>query len=342
MLTALKPFGSADWERSALSNIVRVRHVVCRTEAELAAHAADVDILLSDVEAPVSTAVLSSAARLRAVVCMSTGVDFVDLQGATERNVIVTNLPDYAVEAVAEHAIALLFALLRHIVRGDRLVRESRWSERSGLGASECANKVLGIIGAGRIGRRVAEIGKALGMRVVAFSPRAPTSQVSDGLELCDSLADLLQVADFVSIHTSLRPATRGMFGAAEFRLMKHEALLINTSRGAVVDEHALIAALRAGMLAGAALDVFDVEPPATENPLLGMDNVVLSPHVAWFTREARQRARQTIHAQVAAISRGELPVHVVNPDAAGGWLRRWPKGTVRGQTGPAGTPLSP
>jgi phosphoglycerate dehydrogenase-like enzyme len=226
---------------------------------------------------------------------------------------------------VAEHTFALLLALLRQVPRGDRSVREHRWSERRALGGAECAGKVLGVIGAGHIGRRVAQIGAAFGMRVMLFSPSA--SSFESAVEVCGSLADLLRVADVVSIHTSLRPDTRGLLGAPQLALMKPDAYLINTSRGPVVDQDALVAALRDGKLAGAALDVFAVEPPSPDDPLLALDNVVLSPHVAWFTREARQRARDTIVAQVEAITRGDVPLHVVNPATIGEWRRRYAPG---------------
>lgn len=319
MLVALKPFGEADWEQAALAHLADVRHVVCSCEAELIVNAHDADLLLTDTDTPVSADVLNSAERLQAVICLSTGVDYVDVQAATDRNVLVTNLPDYAVQAVAEHTFALLFALLRHVVQGDRIVRQDNWAQRSRLSGVECAGKVLGIIGTGRIGQRVRRLGEALGMHVVVFSPNA---RLDPSCNLCDSLADLLRVADVVSIHTSLGPATRGLLGKEEFGWMKPEALLINTSRGPIVDESALINALQTSQIAGAALDVFEAEPPSPENPLLRLENVVLSPHVAWFTREARQRARETIYAQVAAISRGELPPNMVNPSAAAGWLQ--------------------
>lgn len=322
-LVALKPYGSAEWERAALSELLEVRHTVCATEGELIAAVPGVHLLLVDVDVPVTGPVIDAADRLRAVVCLSTGVDFVDLAEATRRGVVVTHLPDYAVQAVAEHTFALLFALQRRVVVGDRAVRDGRWEARQAFGGVELAGKTLGIVGLGRIGLRVAEIGRVLGMRPIAFSPRAsapPKARAGRAREVerCGSLDDLLRASDVVTIHTSLRPETRGLVGRGELALMRPHAVLINVSRGAIVDQAALADALRARRIGGAALDVLVTEPPAAGDPLLEAENVVLTPHIAWFTAEARERARQTVREQVRALVAGQSPPHVVNTEVLG------------------------
>ena len=238
---------------------------------------AGADGVVAMLTRPIDDAFLEAAGdRLRVVANYGVGVDNVNLDAARRRGVVVTNTPDVLTRATAELTIALILALLRRVAEGDRFVRSRepwRFSLEFMLGEG-LDGKVLGIVGPGRIGREVAGLGEAMGLRP-RFAGRG------------DPLAPLLESADVVSLHCPLTPETRHLLDAAAFAQMKRSAVLVNTSRGAVVDEAALIDALRSGRIAGAALDVFEHEPNVSEE-LLSLDNVVLTPHIASATRETR------------------------------------------------------
>ncbi len=246
------------------------------------------------------------------------GVDNVDLTAATERGILVVNTPDGPTESTAEHAVALLLALAKQVAAGDRNLRGTANMPHSRLQGTEVRGRTLGVVGFGRIGRRVAEIcGRGLQMRVIALDPRLNQSQAAAiGVEAVDSLEALLDQADFVSLHPALTPATRHLIGQPELQRMKPTAFLINVSRGPIVDELALIDALEAGELAGAAMDVFDPEPPAPDSPLFRLPNVVATPHISSFTDRGRQAMSQGAVEQTLQVLRGERPPYLVNPEA--------------------------
>ena len=246
------------------------------------------------------------------------GVDNVDLAAATERGIIVVNTPDAPTESTAEHAVALLLALAKQVVAGDRKLRGTANTPQSQLQGTEVRGRTLGVIGFGRIGRRVAQIcGQGLQMRIIAFDPYINQSQAAAmDVEVVDSLEALLDQADFVSLHPALTPATEHLISKAELHRMRPTAFLINVSRGPIVDEVALIEALEAGQLAGAAMDVFDPEPPTPNNPLFRLPNVVATPHISSFTDLGRQAMSQGAVEQVLQVLRGERPPFLVNPKA--------------------------
>ena len=246
------------------------------------------------------------------------GVDNVDLRAATERGILVVNTPDAPTESTAEHAVALLLALAKQVVAGDMNLRGTYNVPHSQLQGTEVRGRTLGVVGFGRIGRRVAEICKqGLQMQVIAFDPYISQSQAAAmSVEIVDSLEALLEQADFISLHPALTPETRHLIGPSELQRMKSTAFLINVSRGPVVDEVALIEALESGQLAGAAMDVFDPEPPSPDNPLFRLPNVVATPHVSSFTDLGRQAMSQGAVEQVLQVLRGERPPFLVNPEA--------------------------
>jgi glyoxylate reductase len=249
--------------------------------------------------------------QLRVVALHAVGYDNVDLEAASARGVVVTNTPGVLTRATAEFTLALMLALVRRVVAGDRLVRRGDdWSwEPSFMLGTGLAGKTLGIVGLGRIGREVARLAEAFWMRVVHTSR-------SGGLPL----AELLDGADIVSLHVPLTAETTHLLGAAEFRAMRQEAVLVNTSRGPVVDEAALVAALEHGEIAGAALDVFEREPQVPPR-LRALENAILTPHIASATEEARE-AMGMLGADSlrAVLVEGRRPEHVLNPEA-------WPRG---------------
>jgi len=262
-------------------------------------------------------------ARLRVLARPGIGVDRIDLAAATERGILVVNTPDGPTESTAEHAIALLLSLTKRVTLGDRDLRRGQgWSDYGAIPIGlEVSGTTLGLVGLGRIGGRVAEIARALGMRVLAFDPyAAPARAQALGVTLVGTLEELLGSADIVSLHCPAIPATYQLMNARTLALMRRGSYLINVARGAVIDEAALVDALRSGHLAGAGLDVFDPEPAAADNPLFFLPNTICTPHIASYTAASVLRMREMVCEQVAMALRGERPTELVNPDV---WERR-------------------
>ena len=263
--------------------------------------------------------------QLKLVARHGIGYNDVDVPAATARGVLATNTPDGPTEPTAEHTVALLLAAAKWIVKGDLYLRNSRPYTRSTLRGVEVRDLTLGIVGFGRIGRRVAEIcGLGLRMRVVVFDPYLPVGSAAPSyVELVGDLDTLLTQADFLTLHTPLTPETHHFIGARELHLLKPGSYVINASRGPVLDEAALIQALQEGHLAGAGLDVFDPEPPHPDNPLLQMENVVVTPHSAGNTVQGSIRTGQMLVEQVLHVLRGERPPDLLNPEAWPGRMQK-------------------
>jgi D-3-phosphoglycerate dehydrogenase len=234
----------------------------------------------------VDRAVLTASERLRAVCKHGVGVDNIDVRAAAELGIVVMNTPAANFESVAEHTVALMFALARRLPCQDARVRDGRWDKRDYRG-EELADKTLGLVGFGRVGRRVAELVAPLRMNILVYDPWADRKAPPGEITFVDALDELLPRADIVSLHCPLTADTRGMIGSDQLRRMREESWLINTARGAIVDEAALIEALHEGRIAGAALDTFEAEPPDPDNPLFSMDNVILTNHIAGISRRS-------------------------------------------------------
>ncbi|CAN5219980.1 D-glycerate dehydrogenase [soil metagenome] len=251
---------------------------------------------------------------LRVVANYAVGYDNVAVDAATRRGVLVANTPDVLTEATAELAIALMLALARRIGEGDRFLRSGErwdWAPTFMLGSSP-RGRTLGIVGLGRIGAEVARRGRELGMRVVYTAPGGPRPSPFAWLPL----AELLECSDIVSLHCPLLPETRHLIGGEELRAMRRDAFLVNTARGPIVDEDALVEALSGGEIAGAALDVFEHEPAVHEG-LLGLDNVVLTPHLGSATHETRTAMGMLcVSALTSVLLEGRVPENVVNRQA--------------------------
>jgi len=278
----------------------------------------DKDAVLILLSERIDGEVLEKAGRLRVISTMSAGYDHIDLKEATARGVYVTNVPGVLTDAVAEFALALLFAVARRVVEADRFLRSGSWrvawSPMFMLG-QEISGKTLGIIGLGAIGKAVARRARGLNMRVVYYSrTRKPDVEVELGISYVP-LNDVLSESDFLVLSTALTPETVKMIGEKELRSMKPSSYLINISRGAVVDEKALAKALKEGWIAGAALDVFEKEPIDPDNPLISMDNVVLTPHIASASFEARRRLAEEAAENILRVLRGEVPPSLLNPE---------------------------
>lgn len=284
----------------------------CRTAAEVASACRDAAGLIVQY-APITRAVLAALPRCRVVVRYGVGTDTVDIDAATDLGVAVCNVPDYGVEEVSDHALALLLALGRGIVTLDRAVRAGDWSLATVPGVRRLRGRVLGLVGLGRIGRAVARKALALGLEVIAHDPAAappPRGVTPVGLD------ELLARSDFVSLHAPLLPATRHLFDDAAFGRMKPGAFLINTARGGLVDTDALTRALAEGRLAGAGIDVLEQEPIAPGHPLLEQPNCLLTPHAGWFSQDAFAELKTKAAEEAVAVVTGASPRYCLNPEA--------------------------
>ena len=255
---------------------------------------------------------------LKLVVRHGIGYNTLDVPTATSYGVMCANTPDAPTESTAEQAVGLLLAVAKVIAKSDRWLRNNAPWTLNDLRGVEVRDRVLGVVGYGRIGRRVAEI-CALGLRMptIIFDPfLSSAAALPDGMTQVDSLEALLPQADFLTLHTPLMPETTHLMSDAQFAMMKPGSFLINVSRGPVVDEAALIRALESGHLGGAGLDVFDPEPPSPDNPLLRMENVVVTPHVASNTDKGYWRMSQGVVDQVIQVLHGECPACLIDAAA--------------------------
>ena len=254
---------------------------------------------------------IGRASRLKVIGRAGVGVDNVDVDAATRRGIVVANAPESTVVSAAEHTIGLLLALARNIPQAHSALVDGRW-ERSKWGGVELADKVLGVLGFGRIGRQVARRALGLGMRVVAYDPFVAAERFRElGVERVETPEDVYDASEFLTLHLPLTPETRRSINADAFARMRDGVRIVNAARGELVDEDALLEALRSGNVAGAALDVFSSEPYT--GPLLGLDNVVVTPHLAASTDEAQDRAGVIVAEQVAAALEGGLVSNAVN-----------------------------
>ncbi|HYT00302.1 MAG TPA: hydroxyacid dehydrogenase [Thermoplasmata archaeon] len=264
----------------------------------------------------VTAEVIRRGTNLKVIGRAGVGVDNIDVEAATERKVAVVNAPTASTVSVAELAIGHMLSLARHLPEADRSVKDGKWEKKS-LEGRELHGKVLGLLGSGRIGAEVAKRAQAFGMRVIAYDPYlVPATAEGLGIQLVDK-SSLFRQADMISVHAALTPETKGLVGAAEFALMKRSAFLVNCARGEIVDEPALLEALRSGTIAGAALDVFSQEPPV-RSPLLHAPHLVFTPHLGASTVEAQARAGAVIADQVLKALAGKRPELLVNPDVYG------------------------
>ncbi|MBU2055986.1 MAG: hydroxyacid dehydrogenase [Proteobacteria bacterium] len=266
--------------------------------------------------APFTREIIEAADALRVIGRHGVGVDTIDVKAATERGIIVVNTPNANAISVAEHTVTAIGALAKRMVVYDRATREGRWEIRNSYKAADLDGKTLGLVGIGRIGSMVAKRAAAFNMKVIAFDPYVKPEAAGElGVVLCTRMDDVFRQADVVSLHTPLTPETRGFVNEAKLRLMKPTAFLVNFSRGEVVDEKALYEALKTGVIAGAAIDVYDPEPPLKDNPLFELENIILSPHSAALTQECVIRMATGAAEGVVEVLTGKRPQFVVNPE---------------------------
>lgn len=249
------------------------------------------------------------------------GYDVCDLEAATAAGVAVVNQAGGNKEGVAEHALAMMLTVCKNLIAADRAVRRGGITDRDAFKGTELKDKTVGIIGIGYVGTRLAELCKGLfGCDIVAYDPLLTAEEIAaKGARKVGSLHELAAVSDFVSLNCPLIPTTRGMIDASVFNAMKDGAIYVATARGYIHDEEALVAALKSGKLAGAGIDVWDIEPPPTTHPLLAMENVILSPHTAGITYESRRNIAKIAAEQLVEVRNGQKPPRLLNPDV-------WPR----------------
>jgi D-3-phosphoglycerate dehydrogenase len=308
---------SVEPEAEVLARVgARIVEAQSGEEDELVELVRDADAILTCF-AKVTASVIRAGERLQVVGRYGIGVDNIAVEEATRLGIPVTNVPAYCLDEVAEHALALVFALARKICAYDAAVRRGDWSLGTGAPIFRIAGRTLGIVGFGKIGRTLAAKARGLGLEVIAFDPHTAAADV----ELV-SLEELAERSDFVSVHTPLTPETQGLIGEPILRRMKPTAFVINTARGGIVDQEAVLRALDEGRIAGAGIDVFVPERLPPDHPLLVRRNLIATPHVAFYSEESVVELETLAAENVAAILSGRRPHAVVNPEVLE--LERW------------------
>jgi D-3-phosphoglycerate dehydrogenase len=311
---------------SVFPNLDPARAVLARIGAELqlASEATPEEILrvgasadaLLVTYAKITAPMIAQLTRCRVISRFGIGVDNVDLPAATAAGIVVTKVPDYCIDEVSDHSLALLMALARKIPSSSAQVHGGRWDMRSTVPMHRLRGSTLGLVGFGRIPQLMTPKAQAFGLHVIAYDPHVPPEAFKAAGVASVDFAELIRTSDFVSIHAPLMPETRGLFDATIFRQMKPRAYLINTARGPIVDEQALADALDAGHLAGAALDVMSQEPPAG-SPLVGRTDVIITPHTAFYSEESLIELQTKAAEEVVRVLSGELPRNPVNDVAS-------------------------
>lgn len=308
---------SIDVEKKILDGVANIVAMKTKTPSEFLAEAADCDALLNTYAGPITAADMAKMPKCKIIARYGIGVDTIDLEAATAAGIIVTNNPTYCIEEVAEHTMALLLSAARKIAFYDRMVRAGRWEVPPGKPLFRLAGATLGLVGFGNIARQVAVRAAAFGMRVLYADPYVKDGQFKEPGNKVE-LDELLKASDYVSIHPPLVAQTRKLINDDAFSRMKPGAILINCARGPIVDTDALVRALDAGKIAGCALDTTDPEPLPNPHPLRGRENVIINPHVAWYSEQAMVGLQAGAPNEVRRVLTGALPVNVVNPAVKG------------------------
>jgi len=307
-------YESHDIERGILSKIgTELVEFQCRTEDEVVRFCSDADGLLVQY-APITRRVLESLSA-KVITRYGIGVDNIDVKAATERNILVTNVV-YDVTDVAEHTLSLILSLVRRIPWIRSSTRAGEWDWRMWQPIERLKGKAIGIIGFGRIGRQVAQRLRGFEAELIAYDPYVPPEVFKEHRVERVDFETLLKRSQIVTIHVALTGETRHMIGEEELKKMRRDAFLVNVSRGGIVDEKALYKALKKGWISGAGLDVLESEPPKRGNPLLSLGNIVLTPHMAWYSTSSLTEIQEKAAEDVARALTGQIPLHLVNKEA--------------------------
>jgi D-3-phosphoglycerate dehydrogenase len=306
-------FPSLEPEQRVLTPLgVALRPAQCKSEEEIIELTRDADAVLN-CYAKMTARVIENLYSCKIIARYGIGVDNVDLAAATKAGILVTNVPDYCIDEVSDHALALLLALARRIAVADGAVKAGAWDVVAHAGIRRLRGQTLGLIGFGRIAKALASKVQALGMKVLIYDPYVEAVAIAHHGAEAASFDRILTDTDAISIHVPLSEETRNLFGERELARMKPTAFLINTSRGGIVDERALAIALKENRLGGAALDVLAVEPPPHDHPLRQAPNMILTPHLAFYSRESVMELQTKAAEEVARALRGEPPRSPIN-----------------------------
>jgi D-3-phosphoglycerate dehydrogenase len=299
-------------EQGVLADICKnIPMLACRTEDEVIEQCAAAEGLII-MYAPITRRVISHLKHCKIIARYGVGVDTIDLKAAAEHGIIVSNVPDYGTNEVADHALAMMMALTRKVLQATATVKSGRWDFRLMQPVHRLQEQTLGVLGIGRIGSAMARRAHGIGMKVIACDPYVARERVPDYVTLV-SLDELMRTSDVVSVHCPLTDETRMMLGEEKLGLMKPTAYLVNTARGSIVDEAVLDKMLGVGKLAGAGMDVLMKEPPAADNPLFRHDNFIVSPHMAWHSNSSVKDLKRKAAEEVRRVMRGEVPLYQVN-----------------------------
>jgi D-3-phosphoglycerate dehydrogenase len=302
---------SVEIERAILSEIdPEFILAYCNTEDEVIKAAQDADGIINQY-APITRRVIESLKRCKVIARYGVGVDNIDIEAATEYGIIVANVPDYCIDEVSTHTMALILSCARGITFLDSKIRKKKWDFTLAKPLFRTKGKTLGLFGLGKIARAVAQKASGFGFKIIAYDPYV--SKVDGGIKLVE-FSQLLSDSDFISIHAPLTDKTRHSFGESELKTMKKTAYLINTARGPIINERNLYVALKERWIAGAALDVMEKEPPDWENLLPKLDNLIITPHISFYSEESYVELKTKTADAVHSVLKGKLPRAMVNP----------------------------
>ena len=308
-------FPNLDPAREVLSKIgAELRVAAAATSEAILQVAADADATLVTY-AKITAGMIDKMTRCKIISRFGIGVDNVDIAAATQARIVVTRVPDYCIDEVSDHAIALLLALVRKIPFANSRAHAGHWEMAAVAPIHRLRGRILGLVGFGRIPRLVTPKAQAFGLKVLTYDPYVSQQAASEANVAKVDFAELVKTSDYISIHTPLIPETSRLFNSEVFAQMKPTSYLINTARGPIVDEEALARALDAGQLAGAALDVLSQEPPSN-SPLFGRDNVILTPHTSFYSVESLVELQIKAAEEVVRVLSGQMPRNPVNPEA--------------------------
>jgi D-3-phosphoglycerate dehydrogenase len=302
-------------EKEVLSKLgIELTLEQCKTEDDVIAACKDADALINQY-APISRKVIESLENCKVISRYGVGFNTIDSKAATEKGIIVGNVTDYCLDEVSDHAMALLLSSVRKVTQLNNAVKSGTWDFKVAIPVFRLRGRTIGLVGFGNIPQMLARKGQAFGLNVIAYDPFVSESVAKERNVELVSLEELCERSDYLSVHLPLNQHTEKIISHKEFNKMKKEAFIINTARGPVIDEKALIVALQEGKIAGAGLDVLEVEPIDPNNPLLKMDNVLLNPHSAFYSVESEVELKQKTAQNVADVLSGYYPTYLVNKE---------------------------
>jgi D-3-phosphoglycerate dehydrogenase len=303
-----------DMEKAIIGKFATVEEAKSTLEDALVGEVKDIDIMLViPANIPITKRIMEAGIKLKAVIRYGIGVNNIDVSAATEKGIMVINVPDYCISEVSDHTIALTLSLIRKITQSVESTKNGEWKSTNFTASFRLEGKILGIIGFGKIGRSVAYKMRSLGLEILVYDPFIDKNLIKKLDVKKVSLEELLQKSDIITLHCPLTSETKKIISEETLRLMKKMAYLVNTARGGLMDETAIYRALNEGRIAGVALDVLDEEPPNPDNPLLKLSNVIVTPHIAWSSPEAIWQLENSVVEETTRILKGEKPKNVVN-----------------------------